>query len=204
MNCLKTCRRCRRKIEEAADSIRRPLMGLTVPFSTTVDSQIAHKILDLQYPLNTENGMLSYHSMHPLLMKCFKTFFRCIKPMVWASLFILLPLMGLTKTLFHQGWLSKCTQNAKFQIPSQHTQWQVILQWEASISYKVFQNLPKMLAIYGSGRSFFVHPSAAYGPHQANMFHQGWLSNCTKYQMLGNLSEPKWDVMLKGETSIAY
>ena len=32
--------------------------------------------------------------------------------------------------------------------------------------------------------SFFVHPSAPYGLHQA-MFHQGWLSNCTKYHMLG-------------------
>ena len=38
------------------------------------------------------------------------------------------------------------------------------------------------------GRSFCVHPSAAYGSHRA-MFHQGRLTNCTKYQMLGTPSQ---------------
>ena len=39
-------------MREAVDSICQPLIGLTVPCSTTVDSQIAHKIPDLQYLVN--------------------------------------------------------------------------------------------------------------------------------------------------------
>ena len=41
---------------EAVDSIYQPLMGLTVWFHTTVDSQVAHKIPGFQYPLSTETG----------------------------------------------------------------------------------------------------------------------------------------------------
>ena len=60
MNCFKPCRKSRsrskRKMGEAFDNICWQLMGLTVPFSNTVDSQIAHKISDFQYLLSTENG----------------------------------------------------------------------------------------------------------------------------------------------------
>ena len=48
MNRFKTCLRCRRNMKEVVGSIYQPLMSPTVRFPTTVDSQIAHKILDFQ------------------------------------------------------------------------------------------------------------------------------------------------------------
>ena len=99
MNCFKTCLRYGRKMGEAVGSIFQPLMGLTMRFSTTVDSQIAHKIPDFQYPLSTENGVPCYQKRYLLLMKYSKTFIRCNKLKVWAFLYIFLPLMGLTKII---------------------------------------------------------------------------------------------------------
>ena len=127
------------------------------------------KILDFQSPLSTESGMMCYQERYPLLMKCSKTFIRCIKPMIRASLSIFLPLMALTKTFSTRLTLNKCTQNAKFQGPSQHRKLGVILQWETSIAYEVYQNLPQMHAI--DWRSFFVHLIGASGSHWA-IFHQ--------------------------------
>ena len=96
----KHCNRYRRKMGEAVDSICQPLMSLTVQCSTTVDSQVTHKIPDFQYTLSIENGMLCYQERHPLLMKCSKTFLRCIQPMACSSLCMILPLMGFTEIFF--------------------------------------------------------------------------------------------------------
>ena len=102
MNRFKTCLRYERRMGEAVGSIFQPLMGLTMRISTTVDSQIAHKIPDFQYPLSTdtENGVPCYQKRCLLLMKYSNTFIRCHKPnKVWAFLYIFLPLVGLTKIL---------------------------------------------------------------------------------------------------------
>ena len=59
--------------------------------------------------------LLCYQERHTLLMRCSKTFFRCIKLMVLMS--FLMHLSAIHRShpdIFHQGWLSKCTQNAKF------------------------------------------------------------------------------------------
>ena len=82
MNCFKTCLRYGGKMGEAVVSIFQPLMGLTMRISTTVDSQIAHKIPDFQYPLSTdtENGVPCYQKRCLLLMKYSNTFIRCHKP----------------------------------------------------------------------------------------------------------------------------
>ena len=42
--------------------------------------------------------MLCYKERHPLLMKCFKTFFRCIEPMACASWCIFPPFWSLIQT----------------------------------------------------------------------------------------------------------
>ena len=98
MHCFKACLRCRKNVGRAVDNICQPLMGHTVRFSNTADSQIAHKIPDFQYPLSTDNGMLHYKERHPLVMKYSKTSFRFVQYMAWAFLCIFLSLMGPMKT----------------------------------------------------------------------------------------------------------
>ena len=50
-------------------------------------------MLDLGYPLCMGNGMLCYDERHPLLMKCFITFLRCISKAGRAYGIITLPLI---------------------------------------------------------------------------------------------------------------
>ena len=56
VRCLKTLVSFMWQMGGAYDSIFMPLRGLAVPFSTKVDSQIAHKRPDLAYPLSMGNG----------------------------------------------------------------------------------------------------------------------------------------------------
>ena len=67
----------------------------TVPFYTEVDSQIAHKMPVLRYPVDTAHGMLHCKTTYPLLMNCFKPFLRCIEQREKAFASIYEPLMGL-------------------------------------------------------------------------------------------------------------
>ena len=73
-----------------------PVMCHTVPFYTEVDSQIAHKMPVLRYPVDTAHGMLHCKKRHPLLMNCFKTSCGCMMGMGGASDNIYPPVMGLT------------------------------------------------------------------------------------------------------------
>ena len=77
-----------------------PLVGLTETFPTKVDSQNAHKMPNLKYPLSKENGVSFYNERHPLLKRCFQPFLKCMRQMGGASLCILLPFMGLTELCF--------------------------------------------------------------------------------------------------------
>ena len=61
------------------------IVGLIVPFSTNVDSQIAPKIPDFGYPLSTKHGMPCYGDDHSMLIKCFKRFIRGIRQMGGVS-----------------------------------------------------------------------------------------------------------------------
>ena len=208
MKCSKTFLRCINPMVWASLCIFLPLMGLIDKFSTKVGSQNAHKMSNFKYPLSIENGLLFYDDTHPLLMNCSQTFLIYMKQMGGASLCILLPLMGLTKLCstkvdsqiaqntrcwvrplstkiaccskerdihclwiaskpswdardwweelliasgyqllvqlshFYQGWLSNCTQNAIFWIPSRYRKWDDVLPWETSIAHEVFQYLP--------------------------------------------------------------
>ena len=53
----------------AFNSICKPPMDLTVPFSINIDSHIAHKLRDLWYPITSENGMMYYKERYQLVMK---------------------------------------------------------------------------------------------------------------------------------------
>ena len=72
--------------------------------------------LPIKYPVfSTLSVQKMGQERHPLLMKCFKTFPRCIKLIGGAVLAMhLSTIHGSHQDIFHQGWLSKCTQNAKF------------------------------------------------------------------------------------------
>ena len=77
-------------------------MGLTVPFPTNNDSQIAYK--------NARSPSLIYHKwddalqgeipIHPLLMKCFKSFVRSKGQIGGASGSIYQPFVGLSVVIF--------------------------------------------------------------------------------------------------------
>ena len=97
LECSKTFFKCIKLMVWASLCIFLPLVGLTETFPTKVDSQNAHKMPNLKYPLSKENGVSFYNERHPLLMRCFQTFLKCMRQMVGASLCILLPFMGLTE-----------------------------------------------------------------------------------------------------------
>ena len=61
------------------------IVGLIVPFSTDVDSQIAPKTSDFGYPLSTKHGMPYYEDDYSMLMKCFKRFVKGIMQMGGVS-----------------------------------------------------------------------------------------------------------------------
>ena len=50
-------------------------------FPPKVNSQIAHKMPDIGYPLSKANWMLCCKETHPLLMKCSKPFYRDVRQM---------------------------------------------------------------------------------------------------------------------------
>ena len=63
-------------------------MGHTpMPISTDIVSQIAHKMPDLWYPLDTStaNEVMYRTQRQPLLVKCFKTFHGCTSQVGGAS-----------------------------------------------------------------------------------------------------------------------
>ena len=69
VRCLKALVSFMWQMGGAYDSIFMPLRGLAVPFSTEVDSQIAHKRPDFGQPLSTAIRMLYYKERYALLMK---------------------------------------------------------------------------------------------------------------------------------------
>ena len=101
MHCFKACLRCRKNVGRAVDNICQPLMGHTVRFSNTADSQIAHKIPDFQYPFSTKMGYCA--TKRDISIHCSWSDPKpSLDALSWwylrASLCIFLPLMGLTKT----------------------------------------------------------------------------------------------------------
>ena len=77
-----------------SDSIYKAPMGLTVSFSTKIDSQVEHKIQDLRYPLGTSKGALYCKERHPWLLKCYNTFIRYTRRIGAASDSIYRAFMG--------------------------------------------------------------------------------------------------------------
>ena len=107
--------------------------------SAVADSQIAHKTSDLGYPPCTGNMTLWCMERHPLLMKCFKTFFRCIRKVGRASNTILQPLMGHIMP-FQLRLTLKLHINTRFGLPLEQETYDDVLQWETfyccwSVSY---------------------------------------------------------------------
>ena len=73
VNCFKTFHRYIRWLEEAFGITRQQLMGHTVSFLPNVDSQITHKLRDLEYALSRVNGILYYNEIPPLIVYCLVT-----------------------------------------------------------------------------------------------------------------------------------
>ena len=97
LECFKTLLRCIGYMGVVSDCICLPLVCLTMPFSTEVDSQIAHKILDVEY-LHSQYGKWDDSTLGetPTDYEVFQTFLRCISQMGGASDSINLPLVGFT------------------------------------------------------------------------------------------------------------
>ena len=98
MQCLKTFLRCKTKVRGTSDSIHLTMGHTPMPISTDIVSQIAHKMPDLWYPLDTStvNEVMYRTQRQPLLVKCFKTFHGCTSQVGGASESIYKPPMGHT------------------------------------------------------------------------------------------------------------
>ena len=108
--------------------------------------QWCQRIFSGQYQFNGLNGMRISHQCW--LLRWFRP--SCIK-----------------LRYFNQEWLSICTQNIRFLVPSSHSRhrkWDGVLQGETSIAAEVVHNLPLMYEIDNS--SFWKHMSATYGAHR--------------------------------------
>ena len=62
-----------------------PLLFKNCVISIKVNSQIAHKMSDSEYTPSTESWVTYSIERHPLLLKWFKTFLRCIGKVGWTS-----------------------------------------------------------------------------------------------------------------------
>ena len=149
LKCSKAFFRCIRLVLWASLCIFLPLMGLINTFSTKVDSQNAHKMRNFKYPLSTENGMFFYNERHPLLVRCFQTFLKCMRQMVGASLCILLPLMDLTDLYVPPRLTTKLHKIPDVGCALSVPKWLVVLKGGTSIAYEVFQSHPEMHATNG-------------------------------------------------------
>ena len=117
--------------------------------SLKVESQIAYKIPDLGYSISTESGMLWCQDRHPLLLKYLTIFLPCMRNAPFEVVYWLGELLKAfishlwaTRRDFSLCWFSRCTQNARFGVPSQQGEWDNMLQWETSIAAEVFHILP--------------------------------------------------------------
>ena len=75
------------------------VIGHTMPISTDIVSQIAHKMPDFWYPLSTANEVMYHTQRQPLLMNCLKTFLLCTRQVGGTSESIYKPPMGHTMPL---------------------------------------------------------------------------------------------------------
>ena len=81
MKCFITFLGCIRQMGGASGIIICQFQLPMERFPLRLTLKIVHKMIDFEYPLPTENGMLYYKERHPLLLKCFTSFFRCIMQM---------------------------------------------------------------------------------------------------------------------------
>ena len=174
---------------EAVDSICQPLMSLTVWFSTTVDSQSAHKIPDFQYSLSKYRKYDTvYQERHeyPLLMKCSNTFFRCIESMVWASLCIFLPLMNLTEIFSTKVDSQNAHEMPNFKYPLSTEKWMIFYNERRPLLMKCFKTFLRCMQQMGGASLCVLRPLMGLIELCSTKVD---LINCTKYQMLGTPSQ---------------
>ena len=124
-------------------------MDLSKIFSTKVDSQNAHEMPNFKYPLSTEKWMIFYNERRPLLMKCFKTFLKCMRQMGGASLCILLLLMVLIELCF-----TKVESHKLYKIPYvgyalSVPKWLVVLKGEHRLLTKCFKVILRCMQAMG-------------------------------------------------------
>ena len=201
----KTFFKCIKLIVWASLCIFLPLMGLTETFPTKVDSQNAHKMPNFKYPLSTENGVSFYNERHPLLMRCFQTFLKCMRQMRGASLCIFLPFMGLAELSFTKvGY--QIAQNTRWwvrplsnRMGCHSKRGDIHCLWSVSeLSWDTWHRWDELLveSVYQ-----LLVPLGSFLPRLALKLH-------TKCHISDTLSAQKipilWGVELQWETSIAY
>ena len=98
-----------------------------------------------------DNVMMSWNKRHPLLMKCFKSFLRCIRPMGGASGDIYKEFMGITvsfptaiirKDIAHKMLPDLCT------LPVQQIGWSAVMR-DIHCLYEVIEHLHLMYKVDG-------------------------------------------------------
>ena len=99
-----------------------PSLSMCYAISVRIASQIACKMSGLWYPpLTMGNGILSCKERHPLLLKCFITFLRCIRKMGGAYDSIYKFLIDHIVSFLSRPTLKLHTKyNTRFGVPSLH------------------------------------------------------------------------------------
>ena len=113
MKCFKTFVRYILKLGRTLQSTFKSFIGLTMLFSTGVDSQIAHKMTGWYYPFIMANEIFYRGERHLLLMKCFKSLLGYTRRIWGVTESIFKPRMGLIMP-FYWDPISNYTQNTRF------------------------------------------------------------------------------------------
>ena len=146
--------------------------------------------------------MLCYQERYPLPVKCSKTFFRCIKLVVWASLCIFLPLMGHIDTFSTKVDSQNAHKMPYFECPLRIANGMSFCNEKQLLLMKCFQTFLKCMRKMGGAHLCILLPlmdltKLCVPPRLTTKLH--------KIPDVGYAhSVPKWLVVLKGGTSIAY
>ena len=147
--------------------------------------------------------MLCYQERHTLLVKCSKPFFRCIKLVVWASLCIFLPLIGLIDTFSTKVDSQNAHKMPYFECPLRIENGMLFYNERQPLLMKCFQTFLKCMRKMGGAHLYILLPlmdlvKLYVPPRLTTKLHK------TPDVGYALLSVPKWLVFLKGGTSIAY
>ena len=141
LKCFITFLRCIRKNGGAFDSIYKPLIVHTVSFISRLTLKL-HTKWQIWDTLSA--WKMGQYTTRRCIHCCWSGSYHLLDTQVRRDELLIASTSPLLFNLchFHWGWLSNCTQNTRFGVPSLHGKWGDMLWGEVSIAAGVFHNLP--------------------------------------------------------------